>query len=222
MRQRRAILFDDDPAVLGVLALFFEGLGYEVIASREPVTCPVTENSPRCDGKLPCSDIVITDLAMPGMDGIELLLSQGRMGCPVPVMNKAVLSGSLDTAALEAIRRLGCGWFRKPVFFAQLREWVRECEFRMDLSRPLRAPRRERREACLRDCLVIVGLDGEESVAEVINRSPSGICLRVERPAAVGQEFDLKVRPPGHPGRLKVRWTKPDAAGAFLVGAACR
>jgi len=51
MRKRRAIIFDDEPVVLLVLKDFFETRGYEVLAFREPVICPVYGNTTGCTNK---------------------------------------------------------------------------------------------------------------------------------------------------------------------------
>jgi CheY-like chemotaxis protein len=220
MRRRRVILFDDDPFVLDALSHLFEDRGYDVIACREAVACAVYEASPSCDRERPCADIMITDLQMPGMNGIQLFETQARRGCPLTFMNKAVLSGSLDAAALEAIRRLGCASFRKPTRPAQLREWILECEFRMDLSRPLGVLRKESREACT-DLHVTVGLEGGEYRAEVLNRSHSGRCLRIGREVAVAQMLAVRTPPAAPTERFEVRWTKPEVTGTFLAGASC-
>lgn len=216
MRKRRVILFDDNPHVLDALTLLFEGEGYDVIARREPTPCPVIEDSSRCDGKQPCADIVTTDLDMPGMNGIELLATQARRGCPIPSMNKAVLSGNLDAAAMQAIRLLGCAWFRKPTRLAPIMEWIRECEFRMDLSQPLQQPRKERRAACFPASVVAIGPRGD--VAAIVNTSSSGMCLRIGWQPTVAQVLDVRTQGATPPEPFAVRWTKPEISGAFLAG----
>lgn len=217
-RRPRAILYDDDPAVLDVLAAYFELRDYNVLAFREPVFCAVYRNGEGCDRERACADVMITDYQMPGMDGVSLLAAQALRGCPLTPMNKAVLSGGLDAAALEAIRRLGCASFLKPVRLAQLEEWVRECEFRTDLTRPLGALRREPRSPCA-GVRVALGPAGGEGFAEVVNRSPSGICLRLDREPGEAEEIEMRdLAVP--PKRLLIRWTKPGGDGRYLVGAA--
>jgi CheY-like chemotaxis protein len=220
VRRPRSILYDDDPDVLGVLALLFERRGYDVIALAQATPCAVYDDCALGDGERACADIMVTDLEMPGMDGITLLETQLRHGCPLTIRNKAVISGSLDAAALEDIRRLGCAWFRKPFRLAQFEEWILECESRMDLRRPLGVPRKEPRESCEPGRVITVGLGGDECVAEVINRSSSGVCLRIERQLAVAQVLEVRGRAVP-PGRVVVRWTKADDAGGYLAGAAC-
>lgn len=219
MRKRRAILYDDDPSILELLTIFFEDLEYEVIAKNEPVACPVYQDDATCLNRSPCGDIMITDLIMPGMTGLEMLRHQARRGCGIDVRNKAVHSGSLEPGSLEAIGQLGCNFFHKPASLAELGAWVRECESRMDLSLPLGVPRSEHREAASTKTVVAVGPEGEKFFAEVVNRSDSGSCLRVDRPLSVGQVVDVQGDSPASKAEGgEVRWSKPEIAGRFLSG----
>lgn len=221
MRRRRAVLYDDDATVLDVLAVIFEERGYDVIAMAQPTPCAVYDACGLCSRERPCADILVTDLEMPGMNGIELLEEQRRRGCVLPVTNKAVVSGSLGPDALQALRRLGCAWFRKPFRLAQLLAWIGECEARMDLSRPLGALRREPRESCGPHHRITVGIDGDECLAEVVNRSSSGACLRLARQPHVAQVLDVRRRVAAGPERLVIRWTRADGSGGYLAGASC-
>jgi CheY-like chemotaxis protein len=203
------------------MTLYFQQRDYEVIACREPVRCPVYDDGAPCSQSRPCGDLMITDICMPRMTGLEMLEAQKRQGCKLDIRNKAVLSGSIDQAAFEAIQRLGCASFLKPFRLAQLEKWVLECELRMDLSRPLGFRRREAREACSSRALVAVGSAGDVCTAEVVNRSGSGLCLRVDRPLAVTQVLDLRGRAADAEARFEVRWLRPEAGSGFLAGVSC-
>lgn len=217
MRKRRAILYDDDPFVREALALFFEERGYDVLALSEPVACVVYGAGVPCDRGRACADIVVTDLEMPRMSGIELLEEQTRRGCSLAIQSKAVISGNLDAGAIAAIRRLGCAWFHKPFRLAQLEAWLREREPRMDLSRPLGSLRREPREACADGLRLTVRTGEGEMPAEIVNASPSGMCLRVGRPLLVEQALHVRTPQAPEPIRHTVRWTKAHADG-YLAG----
>jgi hypothetical protein len=164
---------------------------------------------------------MITDLEMPGMSGLELLKLQTLRGCRLPLSNKAVLSGNLDPASCEAIHRLGCATFSKPCRFSALAPWVAECEQRMDLSHPLGIRRRERRAACCSGALFRIGRETDLCAAELVNRSDSGLCVRIDRPLAVAQVLCLQSRMPLPSDRLLVRWTRPDPGGGYLAGMSC-
>ena len=218
MRKRRAILFDDDPAILRTLSLFFEERGYEVIACEEPVACQIYEDSLRCDKMHPCGDLMITDLEMPRMSGFELLRLQTERGCKLNIRNKAVLSGNLDRASCEALRNLGCVAFQKPCRLVTLAAWVEECERRMDLSQPLGIRRCERRVACGSGTVFRFKREVEFFTAEVVNQSNSGLCIRLDQRLAVAEVLSLHSDKPLPSERLVVRWLKPDTDGGYLAG----
>jgi DNA-binding response OmpR family regulator len=220
MRKRRAILYEDDRAILTGLTEFFEDLGYEVIAFEEPVICPVYGEGAHSDKERPCGDIMITDLLMPRMSGLELIKLQAARGCKLTIRNKAIHSGSLEPATLAVIRSLGCAAFLKPCRLSTLAAWVRECEQRMDLSRPLGLQRKEPRETCRSGAVFSAEHAADLYVAEVVNKSGSGLCVRVDKPLAEAQILNLQTRLPLSSDRLQVRWTRP-LDGGFLAGMSC-
>ncbi len=138
MRKRRVIIFDDEEVIVFLFNKFFSSLDYEVLAFTEPAVCPVYEkNADACSQNSPCADIIITDFRMPRMNGLDLLRAQTRNGCKLTARNKAVTSGYLDEEIQAEIEGLGCRYFQKPVDFAQLKQWVAECENRIDRAQPL-------------------------------------------------------------------------------------
>lgn len=221
MRKRRVILYDDDPAILEMLTLFFQELGYEVIAYSEPVDCAVYNENERCIVERPCADIVITDFEMPRMTGLELLERQVRRGCHLDSRNKAVFSGNLDPARTEAIRKLGCAVFHKPCRMSTLAAWALECEQRMDLTQPLGVKRREQREECRFSANFNVEDQDDPYVGEVVNRSRVGLCVQASKPLAVAQVLSLRPPVPLASIRFEVRWTRPDGGGCFAGMLSC-
>ncbi len=138
MRKPRAIIFDDEVIILDLLKALLAKRGYEVLTYSEPVICPLYEKSgDKCDKEYPCADVVITDLQMPRMSGIELLHCQLERGCPVTIKNKALVTTELDTENEETVRKLGCAFIGKPIKLSVLGDWLDGCETRFDLSRPL-------------------------------------------------------------------------------------
>lgn len=221
MRKRRAILFDDDPILLDMLKMYFEMRGYDVIACRAPVRCPVYEHDGRCENLSPCGDIMLSDYRMSKMTGVELLQEQARMGCKLASRNKAIISGYLEPEALDAIRELGCAFFQKPFLLDELDGWILACEQRMDLSRPLGFKRKELRHACCIDASLTAGEGAAVCSAAIVNRSDDGICVKIDRPLTRDEVVDLQVDPTAAPGRFLVRWTTPVPGNGFLAGLSC-
>jgi CheY-like chemotaxis protein len=87
----------------------------------------------------PCTDIIFADIKMPRMSGIEFLEYQSQIGCKLDIKNKTIISGYIDDDSREAIERLGCSFFKKPIDLSLMSDWLHECEKRIDLSLPLDA-----------------------------------------------------------------------------------
>jgi len=221
MRKRRAILIDDDPFMLDMLKQLFEFRGYEVVAYGEPVCCPGYDGQARCDTMRPCGDILITDYSVPGMSGLELLREQVKMGCKITMKNKAVISGYLDDAVVAALDTMGCAYFNKPFIFPELVTWVSGCEQRMDLTMPLGFKRKESRQNCSSEVTFQLERSDILCRADVVNRSRSGLCVRVQHPLAVDQRLYLRTGIPLSSGCLLVCWTRPASEGGYFAGMSC-
>jgi CheY-like chemotaxis protein len=66
LAQRQVLVVDDDPAVRTCLTMLLESVGYDVAAAEDGVQALllISEDVP---------DILISDLNMPGMSGVDLL-----------------------------------------------------------------------------------------------------------------------------------------------------
>src|SRR5512137_1894701 len=144
MRKPRAIIFDDEIFVLNMLRDFFQMRGYEVLSFSDPTAiCPLYgDGGDSCRNERPCSDVMITDFAMPGVNGVELLEFQARKGCKLDIRNKSVISGYIDDRNRQRVHDLGCNFLQKPFTLYALTEWLGACEKRIDLSVPLSTRRK--------------------------------------------------------------------------------
>ncbi len=97
---------EDEAAVRMALVSHLEDLGYRVIASSNG-----TEALQRCRQALP--DLVLCDLRMPGMDGLELLSELQRLAPDLPVI---IVSGAnrMDDA-IQALKRGAWDYVTKPI-----------------------------------------------------------------------------------------------------------
>lgn len=104
--QRRILLVDDDPGLLRLLSMRLESSGYKVRTAS---------NGKRAlaDAELSRPDLVITDLRMDHMDGIELLAELGRIAPGLPVILITAHGNIPD--AVRATQNGAFGFLTKPV-----------------------------------------------------------------------------------------------------------
>jgi len=127
----RAIVLDDNKTVRTVISDILEDRGYEVFNSSEPTYSPVYLDSKcPCSGEYLCANVVITDINMPNMSGLEFIEYQKSMGCKIP--NIAVMSGRWTAEELEHAKRLGCHTFNKPFKIDEIKKWLDACESKLD------------------------------------------------------------------------------------------
>ena len=105
-QQRRILIVDDDPLVHGSLAESFQAQSYSVATASDGLQAlQVLERGP--------VDVVVTDLKMPKLDGLELL---ARIRDRYPQLPVIILTGFGDVpAAVEAMRRGASDFLTKPI-----------------------------------------------------------------------------------------------------------
>jgi FixJ family two-component response regulator len=223
MRKPRVVIFDDEVFIRNMLRDFFLMREYEVLSYGDPTSiCPLFGlHGDACSYASPCSDIMITDFSMPGLNGVELLEHQLRKGCPQKPEHKAVISGYIDARSLARVREMGCRFFAKPFTLFALSEWVAACERTMDLSRQLATRRKEERFESYREVTVLLPRTGLSVTGVAVNISPSGLCLKVSSPLLRDDRVRIDA---GHFDSCKqasVRWVRPVDGSSFLAGLSC-
>ena len=127
----RAIVLDDDDVIRSLIYDILKNRGYEAYASSEPFFCPVYLDSEcPCPVEHFCTTIIITDINMPNMTGLEFIEHQKRNGCKV--QNIAAMSGIWTDVELEHAKRLGCHIFKKPFEIDEIEKWLDDCEKKLD------------------------------------------------------------------------------------------
>jgi DNA-binding response OmpR family regulator len=135
-RKPRVILFDDRQEIRELLEQFLKHKGYEVFTYQDPSLCPLQHSHDcQCEEKELCADIVITDIDMPNVSGLDFIDGQLRKGCKI--QNIAIMSGAWSEVNMKRAKDLGCAVFEKPVTLSALAEWLDKCEERMDQSKDL-------------------------------------------------------------------------------------
>lgn len=135
-RKLRAILFDDEQGIRQLLEAVLKRRGYEVFTYRDPSLCLLQHSHDcQCEETQLCADIVITDIDMPNVSGLDFVAGQVRKGCKI--RNLAIMSGGWSEVTIKRARDLGCAVFEKPVALSALADWLDKCEERMDQGKDL-------------------------------------------------------------------------------------
>lgn len=223
MRKPRVIIFDDEVFILNMLKDFFLMRGYEVLSSSDPTSiCPIYgKGGNLCSSHDRCSDVMITDFNMPGVNGVELLEYQSQKGCKLDIRNKAVISGYIDDHHRMRVRQLGCAFFQKPFNLHTLMEWLAGCEQRIDLSQKVATRRKEQRFESDREVKFRVHDSDDIHTGIAINASTTGLCLKVPTPLHREQTINFHASPFHSCSNASVRWVSKIDNGSYLAGVHC-
>ncbi len=127
----RAVVIDDEDAIRDLICYILEKRGYEIYASSDPLVCPVyLDCECPCPAEHVCAHIIITDINMTNMTGLEFVKHQKNSGCKV--QNIAVMSGSWTYEEMEHANNLNCHVFKKPFNIDEIKKWLNECEKRIN------------------------------------------------------------------------------------------
>jgi DNA-binding response OmpR family regulator len=128
MRQPRLLVIDDEPVLAEFVAQVASDCGFEPIHTSDDRTFRDTVRSKK-------PDMVVLDLGMPGMDGVELLRFLADQDSKAPVL---IISG-FDRRVLESAFRLGealglemLGPLEKPTQVAELERQLKDVRSRLD------------------------------------------------------------------------------------------
>jgi two-component system NtrC family response regulator len=129
MNRKRILVADDDESLRRVTQMQLEELGYEVATAAD---------GPSALALLPeiRPALVITDLKMPGMNGLELL-KQVRARHPETVVIMLTAFGTIETA-VEAMRAGAYDYLTKPIDHEQLHLVVNRAMERQHLVEEVR------------------------------------------------------------------------------------
>ena len=132
----RTILCEDNAYVRDVFLFVLEERGHEVFSYEDPADCPLSSITEcKCNGMYNCSDIIISDVSMPLVNGLEFVENLRGKGCKVK--NIALVSGYWTKKDISRAKELECTVFYKPLGPEALNEWLYNCEKNMDPQRVL-------------------------------------------------------------------------------------
>ncbi|MGH7437173.1 MAG: sigma-54-dependent transcriptional regulator [Polyangiaceae bacterium] len=157
--KRRVLVVDDDPELARTLAEGLEDLGYEAVA---------VPSSAEANGRLAEPfDALVTDLRMPGLDGLGLLAASRRVAPERPVIVMTA-HGAVDSA-IESIRRGAYHYLTKPFKVEELGLFVDRAVDEARLRREAQVLRRTVRESFSFD-RVIGSTGGLREVCDLVRR----------------------------------------------------
>ncbi len=105
MRDRQILVVDDEPKMRRVLEIMLQKMGHRVLVASNGVEALAMFQAQAVD-------LVITDLRMPEMDGIELLARLRALESDVPVM-VITAHGTIETA-VAAMKHGACDYLLRP------------------------------------------------------------------------------------------------------------
>jgi DNA-binding NtrC family response regulator len=123
----KVFIIEDEELIRDSLASIIESRGYQVKSFSEPTFCSNLKlNNCRCQLNQGCADIIVTDINMPGMSGLDFLDLQHKKGCQVECI--AVMSGGWKPEELALAEKMGYKVFHKPFDILDFMQWLDECE----------------------------------------------------------------------------------------------
>jgi PAS domain S-box-containing protein len=124
----RLLLIDDEPDILRVLSMSLKADGYDVISAQSGA-----EGLAAFENKKPA--IVLTDIKMPGMDGIEVLKKVKGINPDVEVI---IITGHGDIEnAIEALKYGASDFITKPVRNETLSIALKRAREKLDIKQQL-------------------------------------------------------------------------------------
>jgi DNA-binding response OmpR family regulator len=113
----RVLIIDDDPAIIQLLSSFFEvdkdGYLVDSALSGETGLAALTAHRP---------DVVLLDISMPGMSGLEVLKRIRLIDASIPVI---MVTAAPHQATSEALRNGAFAYIPKPFDFRYIDHLVR-------------------------------------------------------------------------------------------------
>lgn len=127
MSQRSAHIFlvDDDEAMREALAVLIESWGYRVSTAGDGVVA-------RSEIARTTPDVIITDVVLPGMSGLDLLEELERDGIKTPII--LITAHGTVGWAVDAMKRGAMDFLTKPVDHGHLRELIERAVEEIELQ----------------------------------------------------------------------------------------
>src|SRR5450432_580319 len=176
----RVLIVEDELHALAGLAELVSGWGYRTETARDGI-----EGLEKVAEWFP--GIIVTDLKMPRMDGIELLsrLSEMQLNAAVIVLTA---QGSIERA-VEAMKLGAYDFIQKPVDPTRLRTILANASRQRDTERELEVTRRKLRDTGALGSLVGSSKKMREMFALIERVAPSNVSVLITGESGTGKEL---------------------------------
>jgi hypothetical protein len=220
VRKPKVIIFNFSGSVQHELSTFFSTLGYEVCVATESVTCPIYDEKENttCPGPVICCDVMAAVQETGQKKSIDLFNKHLQLGCKLTSHNKTIITHSLVRDGLDLATVHGLTVFGNPPDFGAFEAWIKDCENRMDLTKRLAVKRRANRHACDRHVRIQSPDEAVDNVAQAVNVSGCGICLKTSTVLMPGQLLYLADMRGAESEEGRVQWSKKIEDGLRLAG----
>lgn len=179
MNQDKVLIVEDEPHALTGLAELVTGWGYRTDTARDGV-----EGLEKARSWQP--GIVVTDLKMPRMDGLELLerLNELKQGHAVVVLTA---QGSIQSA-VDAMKLGAYDFIQKPVDPLRLRQILSNASRQRETEQELEVTRRKLRDTGVLGSLVGSSKKMQEVFAMIERIAPSNVSVLITGESGTGKE----------------------------------
>jgi DNA-binding NtrC family response regulator len=222
MRKKKAIVYDDEPMILGLLSEILSLKDYEVFSFNKPHVCSLYNSiAESCENFIPCADVLITDIIMPGINGIDLLEKQQERGCKMHPGNKAVISGALSLSDEKKITDMDVKYFQKPFEYSDISTWLDECEQRIDLTQDAGIKRKYDRSPSKIKIKYALPSHDKKCEGIVTNISRGGFCITTHDPIVKEETIVIDTELPTACQEATVKWVSKLPDASFTAGLSC-
>ena len=132
----RVLIFENNQIIRSTIREILDKRGYEVFTFTDADVCPLHHSiEHKCIFEGTCSDIIISDLYMPTIEGLKSIKEQIDNGCKVKC--RALMSADWSDEEWQFAQKIGCRLFEKPFDVGEFLKWIDTCVSRVSPGRKL-------------------------------------------------------------------------------------
>lgn len=134
--KQRVLVFEENEIISSTLKEILQERGYEVIIFPDSGVCPLSKMEDHTKiSNASCADIIISDIYMPTVEGLNVIKNRVDRGCGVTC--RALMSADWSDVVWQYAKRIGCRLFSKPFDLEDMLEWLDDCAKQVGAERKL-------------------------------------------------------------------------------------